>query len=699
MPFGRREVIAVVIQSTAESALTDKQLKPALEYLETEPVLPDTMFRALIWASEYYQHPVGDVFANAIPKLLRSGAPTLEIREVLRARAASDPDQLTALRRAPKQQQLHAFVESNGQVSADQIKRAGFSLSLVRQLEHKQLVERAEITADDSARLALTNKPSSAPLRLNSSQQDAVGIINAGSDFNCYLLDGVTGSGKTEIYMQAMAKVLDAGAQCLLLVPEIGLTPQNLSRFQSRFSCPIVTLHSGMTDRERLRAWRIARSGEAGIVIGTRSAIFTPLARPGLIVIDEEHDSSFKQQDGLRYSARDFGIKRAQLESIPIVLGSATPSLESLHNAITGKFTHLKLTARAGNASKPRLRLSDISASQLDEGLSQELLIKIDKHLLQGNQVLLFINRRGFAPVLQCQQCGWASECTNCNARLTVHAKPPMLRCHHCEARAPIPSACPNCHARKLATLGAGTQKMEAFLKARLSQTPVLRIDRDSTRGKRAFQALFDRINQGEPCLLLGTQMLAKGHHFPDVTLVAILDADIGLFSPDFRGQEHMAQTIVQVAGRAGRAEKPGEVIIQTRHSQHPALVNLVNASYEDYARDLLQERAQSKMPPFAHLALLRIESTFPDRGFNFSRDSLTQANALQTDFAGIELIGPLPAPLEKKAGRHRFQLHIKSSSRPVLLRYLQQLTQALERIKSPAQTRWSLDVDPIDLI
>ncbi len=699
MPFGRREVIAVVIQSTAESALTDKQLKPALEYLETEPVLPDTMFRALIWASEYYQHPVGDVFANAIPKLLRSGAPTLEIREVLRARAASDPDQLTALRRAPKQQQLHAFVESNGQVSADQIKRAGFSLSLVRQLEHKQLVERAEITADDSAGLALTNKPSSAPLRLNSSQQDAVGIINAGSDFHCYLLDGVTGSGKTEIYMQAMAKVLDAGAQCLLLVPEIGLTPQNLSRFQSRFSCPIVTLHSGMTDRERLRAWRIARSGEAGIVIGTRSAIFTPLARPGLIVIDEEHDSSFKQQDGLRYSARDFGIKRAQLESIPIVLGSATPSLESLHNAITGKFTHLKLTARAGNASKPRLRLSDISASQLDEGLSQELLIKIDKHLLQGNQVLLFINRRGFAPVLQCQQCGWASECTNCNARLTVHAKPPMLRCHHCEARAPIPSACPNCHARKLATLGAGTQKMEAFLKARLSQTPVLRIDRDSTRGKRAFQALFDRINQGESCLLLGTQMLAKGHHFPDVTLVAILDADIGLFSPDFRGQEHMAQTIVQVAGRAGRAEKPGEVIIQTRHSQHPALVNLVNASYEDYARDLLQERAQSKMPPFAHLALLRIESTFPDRGFNFSRDSLTQANALQTDFAGIELIGPLPAPLEKKAGRHRFQLHIKSSSRPVLLRYLQQLTQALERIKSPAQTRWSLDVDPIDLI
>ena len=699
MPFGRREVIAVVIQSTAESALTDKQLKPALEYLETEPVLPDTMFRALIWASEYYQHPVGDVFANAIPKLLRSGAPTLEIREVLRARAASDPDQLTALRRAPKQQQLHAFVESNGQVSADQIKRAGFSLSLVRQLEHKKLVERAEITADDSARLALTNKPSSAPLRLNSSQQDAVGIINAGSDFHCYLLDGVTGSGKTEIYMQAMAKVLDAGAQCLLLVPEIGLTPQNLSRFQSRFSCPIVTLHSGMTDRERLRAWRIARSGEAGIVIGTRSAIFTPLARPGLIVIDEEHDSSFKQQDGLRYSARDFGIKRAQLESIPIVLGSATPSLESLHNAITGKFTHLKLTARAGNASKPRLRLSDISASQLDEGLSQELLIKIDKHLLQGNQVLLFINRRGFAPVLQCQQCGWASECTNCNARLTVHAKPPMLRCHHCEARAPIPSACPNCHARKLATLGAGTQKMEAFLKARLSQTPVLRIDRDSTRGKRAFQALFDRINQGESCLLLGTQMLAKGHHFPDVTLVAILDADIGLFSPDFRGQEHMAQTIVQVAGRAGRAEKPGEVIIQTRHSQHPALVNLVNASYEDYARDLLQERAQSKMPPFAHLALLRIESTFPDRGFNFSRDSLTQANALQTDFAGIELIGPLPAPLEKKAGRHRFQLHIKSSSRPVLLRYLQQLTQALERIKSPAQTRWSLDVDPIDLI
>ena len=699
MPFGRREVIAVVIQGTAESALADKQLKAALEYLETEPVLPDNLFRALIWASEYYQHPVGDVFATAIPKLLRSGAPTQETREVLRATVAPDPDQLTALRRAPKQQQLHAFIESNGQVSADQIKQAGYSLSLARQLEHKQLVERAEITAVDSISLAQTDKPGSAPLRLNSSQQDAVDVINASSEFHCYLLDGVTGSGKTEVYMQAMAKVLDAGAQCLLLVPEIGLTPQNLSRFESRFSCPIVTLHSGMTDRERLRAWRIARSGEAGIVIGTRSAIFTPLASPGLIIIDEEHDSSFKQQDGLRYSARDFGIKRAQLESMPIVLGSATPSLESLNNAIAGRFTHLKLTARAGNASKPRLILSDISASQLDEGLSQELLIKIDKHLQQGNQVLLFINRRGFAPVLQCQQCGWASECTNCNARLTVHAKPPVLRCHHCEARAPIPRACPDCQSRNLATLGAGTQKLEAFLKARFTQTPVLRIDRDSTRGKRAFEALFDRINQGESCLLLGTQMLAKGHHFPDVTLVAVLDADIGLFSPDFRGQEHMAQTIVQVAGRAGRAEKPGEVVIQTRHSEHPALVNLVNASYEDYARDLLQERAQSKMPPFAHLALLRIESTFLDRGFNFARDCLTQANALQTDFAAIELIGPLPAPLEKKAGRHRFQLYIKSASRPILLRYLQQFTQALERIKSPAQTRWSLDVDPLDLI
>lgn len=699
MPFGRREVIAVVIQGTAESALADKQLKAALEYLETEPVLPDNLFRALIWASEYYQHPVGDVFATAIPKLLRSGAPTQETREVLRATVAPDPDQLTALRRAPKQQQLHAFIESNGQVSADQIKQAGYSLSLARQLEHKQLVERAEITAVDSISLAQTDKPGSAPLRLNSSQQDAVDVINASSEFHCYLLDGVTGSGKTEVYMQAMAKVLDAGAQCLLLVPEIGLTPQNLSRFESRFSCPIVTLHSGMTDRERLRAWRIARSGEAGIVIGTRSAIFTPLASPGLIIIDEEHDSSFKQQDGLRYSARDFGIKRAQLESMPIVLGSATPSLESLNNAIAGRFTHLKLTARAGNASKPRLILSDISASQLDEGLSQELLIKIDKHLQQGNQVLLFINRRGFAPVLQCQQCGWASECTNCNARLTVHAKPPVLRCHHCEARAPIPRACPDCQSRNLATLGAGTQKLEAFLKARFTQTPVLRIDRDSTRGKRAFEALFDRINQGESCLLLGTQMLAKGHHFPDVTLVAVLDADIGLFSPDFRGQEHMAQTIVQVAGRAGRAEKPGEVVIQTRHSEHPALVNLVNASYEDYARDLLQERAQSKMPPFAHLALLRIESTFLDRGFNFARACLTQASALQTDFAGIELIGPLPAPLEKKAGRHRFQLYIKSASRPILLRYLQQFTQALERIKSPAQTRWSLDVDPLDLI
>ncbi len=698
VPFGQRQVIGILLEITDGSTLPEKQLKLALEYLDSEPLFSAELFQALLWASDYYQHPVGDTFATALPKLIRTGSPIKQTGEI-RYRALPPKQGLESqLARAPRQRELIETLASRGPLSMAEIRQAGFDRALLRQLEDKGLTETS--VADRSEEKPYPDAMVSAsPVRPNPEQIRALTAIEHDLGFQCSLLDGVTGSGKTEVYMQVMTKVLEAGKQCLLLVPEIGLTPQNLRRFEQRFNCPVVAMHSAMTDRDRLLAWRATRSGCAPIVIGTRSAIFLPLANPGIIIIDEEHDASFKQQEGLRYSARDFAIKRAQLENIPVVLGSATPSLESLNNALAGKFQHLKLSRRAGLASAPKMSLIDVASDPVSEGVSTALSVKIERHLQQGNQVLLFINRRGYAPILQCDRCRWYCKCHHCNANMTVHANPPSLRCHHCEARANIPSHCPHCKSDKIATLGTGTQKLELFLTKKYRPFPVLRIDRDSTRGREAFTQLTDKINQGEPSILLGTQMLAKGHHFPDVTLVAVLDADIGLFSPDFRGQEQMIQTIVQVAGRAGRANKVGEVVIQTRYAEHPGLNSLMTQSYEHCAKALLRERQLSRMPPFNHLCLLRIESSVLQQGVRFARHCFETAFRLQQLVQQIELIGPLPAPMEKKAGRFRFQLHIKSASRPRLQRFLQQLAMKIETGKTPSQVRWSLDVDAQDLL
>ena len=500
--------------------------------------------------------------------------------------------------------------------------------------------------------------------------------------------------------MQVMQAQLARGRQCLVLVPEIGLTPQTISRFEQRFSCAVVSLHSGLNESERLRAWTMARDGSAGIIIGTRSAVFTPMAAPGLIIVDEEHDSSFKQQDGFRYSARDLALIRAREENICVVLGSATPSLESLHNAYSKKFKHLSLGKRAGaTAARNSMSVIDIASETLNEGFSEQLLFRIGKHIKSGNQVLVFINRRGFAPILSCQDCGWIAECENCVAQFTVHANPPSLRCHHCGTFNQLPRFCQKCKSKALSTIGIGTQRIEAFLKKQFSGTEVLRIDRDSTRRKASLEKMLEQINRGDPCILLGTQMLAKGHHFPNITLVAIMDADGGLFSADFRGQEHMAQTIVQVAGRAGRAERPGEVLIQSRHSAHATLQTLSTGSYAEFAQLHLKEREDASMPPFAHLCLLRCEAAdlkiaikFMDKITGIA-DSLCQQGKLP-----VSSLGPIPAPMEKRAGRFRVHLLLKSKNRGALQSLLGQLCAHLENIKHPPKLRLSIDVDPQDL-
>ncbi len=536
---------------------------------------------------------------------------------------------------------------------------------------------------------------------LNPEQRAAFEAVRAShGGFHCFLLAGLTGSGKTEVYLQLIRETLAAGRQALVLIPEINLGPQTLARFERRFNARIALLHSALTDRERLDAWLAARDGEADIVIGTRSALFTPLKRPGLIIVDEEHDASYKQQDGLRYHARDLALVRARLENVPILLGSATPALESLHNAQAGRYGLLRLTQRAGGAHPPKFIRLDVKSMPLDAGLSRPLQQAIGDTLAAGQQVLVFLNRRGFAPTLLCHDCGWISQCPRCDARMTVHQGSGELRCHHCDHRQRPPMNCPQCGKLDLRPLGAGTERAEERLRILFPNHPVLRIDRDSTSRKHAMRDLFATINSGEPCILVGTQMLAKGHHFPRVTLVAILDADGGLFSADFRASERMAQQIVQVAGRAGRAEEPGRVLIQTHLADHPLLVQLTEDGYFAFAEQALSERRAAGLPPFAHLALLRAEAHKPGQAEAFLDSACSAAEQLLEQMGGpeVELLGPVPAPMERRAGKHRAQLLLQCMSRAPLHRLLTPWLQSLEQLPGGRQVRWSLDIDPIDL-
>ena len=701
VPFGNREVVGTVVECVNESTVESGRLKAISAVLDAEPLFTPALFRTLLWGASYYQHPIGEVIHSALPGRLRLGKSYKTEAIFWRTTHEHAEESIVALGRAEKQKALLELIENSGELADSEIATSGFSRSILNQLRNKQLIEKHRVAvADQSFFTAIAENNSQSPI-LNNDQQTAFqSIARRLDEFSCFLLDGVTGSGKTEVYMQVMQRQLARGRQCLVLVPEIGLTPQTVSRFAKRFACSFVVLHSGLNDADRVAAWNQARNGSAAIIIGTRSAIFTPLANPGLIVVDEEHDASFKQQDGFRYSARDLAVMRGKEEGVPVILGSATPSLESLYNCSTDKFDHLILSERAGNAVFTSMELVDISQGALDSGFSEQLLFKIEQHLDARNQVLVFINRRGFAPVLSCATCGWLAECDKCIAQLTVHTKPPGLRCHHCGTSRQLLSRCPICKSRELVTFGIGTQKVEEFLKSRFPSTPVLRIDRDSTRSRVRFEAMLEQINKGDSCLMLGTQMLAKGHHFPNITLVAVLDADAGLFSADFRGQEHMAQTIIQVAGRAGRAERAGEVYIQSRNAGHAVLQSLVRGSYAEFTRLLLPERKSAAMPPFQHLALLRAEAKELQPALAFlSRVDAHAGTLCAEQNLAIDRVGPVPAPMEKRAGRYRVQLLLKSPSRGMMQEFLSYLCVQMESMKQPVGLRWSIDVDPQDLI
>ncbi len=530
---------------------------------------------------------------------------------------------------------------------------------------------------------------------LNAAQAGAVAVVAEAQGFRAFLLQGVTGSGKTEVYLRLIEQVAARGAQTLVLAPEIGLTPQLVARFERRLKAPIALMHSGLTERERVNNWRAARAG-APVVLGTRSAVFAPLKNPGLIILDEEHDASFKQQDGFRYHARDVAIVRAQRADIPVLLGSATPSLESLHNARRGRYRLLSLPQRACGAAHPALRLVDVRGQALQGGLSAPLLEAVGEHLRRGEQVLLFLNRRGYAPLLMCHACGWSAQCERCDARLVLYLdRARALHCQHCGAQRARPEHCAACRSTELRVLGYGTERVEQTLRERFPAAEVLRIDRDSTRRKGALQDLLTRAQRGRAQILIGTQMLAKGHHLPNVTLAGILNADQGLFGADFRAAERMAQLIVQVAGRAGRADKPGRVLIQTHHPAHPLLTALIRDGYAAFAEAALAERAQAQLPPYSSLALLRAEAVKPGAPLEF----LHAASAAAQAPAGVRLLGPVSAPMARRAGRHRAQLLVQTARRADLQRFLDAWMPRLEAMKAARKVRWSLDVDPVEML
>ncbi|MCP5140947.1 MAG: primosomal protein N' [Gammaproteobacteria bacterium] len=694
VPFGRRHLVGIVAAHAGHAEVEGGRLKSVQEVLDDVPVFPPELFELIDWAAGYYHHSLGEALSTALPALLRRGEAGDARGEAIyglsatgRAAAADPPA------RAPRQAALLA-----------RLAEAGEGLSRA-QLDAEEGDWAGPLRAlRDKGWLAVTHRSCLPPPAAstvdgpepNGEQHAAIAAITAAHGYQGFLLDGVTGSGKTEVYLRAIGAVLAQDRQALVLVPEIGLTPQLVERFRARLAVPIAVLHSGLNDSERLCAWQQAASGEARVVIGTRSAAFTPLPAPGLFILDEEHDASFKQQDGFRYSARDVLLLRGRRLGLPVVLGSATPSLESLHNVARGRLTRLRLSVRAGGARAPRMRLLDMRARTLRGGLAPLLWESIEKHLGEDGQVLLFLNRRGYAPVLSCHDCGWLPPCPRCDAHLVVHQRDNRLRCHHCGHEQALPRACPDCGSERLQPLGQGTERLEQELRKRFPDQTVLRIDRDSTRRKGALHEALEEARSGRARLLVGTQMLAKGHHFPDVTLVGIVDADGGLFGADFRAPERMAQQIVQVAGRAGRATRLGEVLIQTHSPEHPLLQSLIGNDYARLAEALLAERGAAMLPPFSAFALLRAEAHDSHIAQNFLRSAKREADRL--GIAGVSILGPAPAAMTRRAGRHRFQLLLQSTDRAPLHRLLDAWLKRLDSLPSMRKVRWSLDVDPIEV-
>lgn len=704
VPFGSTFKIGTLVGvKTIDTNNLDEQtqsldkLKPIHSFIDTQPVVNSTLLNLYDWMRNYYHAPPGEIWQTILPTALTKGADPLLPRVSTWRITDLGRDALTNKHikaNAVKQKQaLDILFKNPTGIGSDQLKHYSIQSSTLKTLAGKKLVEQSFDSATPPSSNVKVNE--SNKIRLNEEQLNAVdSVSNALNQYGAFLLFGVTASGKTEVYLQLIEKVIEQDKQALILVPEIGLTPQTVKRFESRFNVEIVTLHSNMTDQQRLHAWLKAKNGQAKIIIGTRSAIFTPLKSPGIIIIDEEHDRSFRQQQGFRYSARDVALVRAHLEQTPVLLGSATPSIEALNNVKKGKIVQLELTSKAKNDNPLKYRLIDLKKQAMRQGLSVELIQSVRKHLKDEGQILLFLNRRGYAPVLLCHQCGWSQECKRCDIHYTYHHKSNFLQCHHCGSHRKAPRQCPECGCEEMVPVGLGTERLEETIKEIFPDANVARIDRDTTRRKSAMSEYVSSVKQGEIDILIGTQMLAKGHHFPNVTLVALIDMDGALYSADFRAPEYAAQLITQVSGRAGRADKSGEVIIQTHHVEHPMLSQLLNQGYQHFAKLALRERVETELPPHAYAALFQAESPKLEHAKTFLSDVkeiLSRYSNLK-----VELLGPAPALYVKKAGKFRYQLFLQTDKRNELHHLLELTLPDIEKLKSAGRVRWRIEVDPI---
>ena len=691
--FGRQNLIGIITEKLdPNEAFTGQfKLKAITELLDNEAILDQKVLTLLTWSAQYYQFPIGEVIQSALPTLLRQGRALDILFHQWKVIPHDDPNGL--LKRSQKQYDAYQILKLHPHGTTENILNlSGVETATLKALEKKGLVQ-CQLEPHDFTPMPV--QLAQMPLTANPDQKQAIEqILKSLHHYQAFLLDGLTGSGKTEVYLQVMYEVLKQGKQVLVLVPEIGLTPQTVARFKSRFHCDVALLHSGLNDSKRLQAWQHAQTGKASIVIGTRSAIYTPLPRLGLIILDEEHDLSYKQQEGFRYHARDVALYRGHLQQCPVILGSATPSIDSYHLVESGKLHLLELNQRAGVASLPRMHMIDLKVAKKQHGISQILIEQIRQTLERKEQVLIFLNRRGYAPVLICESCGWQANCPHCDAHFTVHSQPyHYLHCHHCGTIQRLPEHCPECQQHTLKSLGAGTAKVEQHLNELFPHHDVIRVDRDSTSRVGSWQKIYDRIQQNKPTILLGTQMLAKGHHFPHVTLVAILDIDAGLLSVDIRAPERTAQLIVQVAGRAGRGEHKGNVYLQSLRPDHPMLTTLIEHDYRTVAKHMLAERKIALLPPYRYAALVRVESKDREYSQQFLSEIAQQFRAMAVDI--VDIWGPIPAPMERKAGRYRAHMVILSADRAKLHFYLRQWWQQVVHLPRQHQLRLSIDVDP----
>lgn len=689
VPFGRGEKTGLIVALPDAAELPVERLKPVIAIQREAPALPADWLALVEFTARYYQHPLGEVVAMALPPRLRRAD----------AVAGAEADPLLELSAAGRQ----ALADS---------KRESRALALLRSLDadgpsRRQLLRdhHGPAVSDALKRGWITPGSAADPAQmagaptLTDEQQAAVASLSEGfGRFQPFLLFGVTGSGKTEVYLRLVQQVIAGGGQALILVPEIALTPQLEGRVAGRFpAARVVSLHSALAEGARSQGFVQAMEGRADIVLGTRLSVFTPLPRLGLIVVDEEHDASYKQHEGVRYSARDLAIWRARQRSVPIVLGSATPSLESWHAAETGRYKRVELASRAVAATLPKVRPVDVRREKLQHGLSEHLLRAVEGRLQKGEQSLIFLNRRGYAPVLSCPSCGWVSRCPHCTANMVLHLADRRLRCHHCSFEAGIPLACPDCGDQDIQPFGRGTQRLEETLAERFPTARVLRVDRDAARTRSQWDALLEQIGNGEADILVGTQMMAKGHDFPKLTFVGVLNADSSLFAADFRAPERLFQQLMQVGGRAGRGQLPGEVMVQTQYPDHPLYQCLARHDFQRYAALQLDERKQARFPPFAANALLCATADEVGTALDWLKAARAEALPYAQAF-GVTVFDPVPMRMVRLARRERAQLLVEAPGRPALQAFLSAWSERLWALKPPRVLRWHLDVDPAEV-